>query len=117
MNNQEDNLNPADMTTLTELMNKATQMGYVASFEPVQTDDDSLLISNGTNSYPPTAIHIPNFYRFEGASNPDDMAILYLIETSDGSKGTLVDAYGTYSDSGVGAFIRAVQDIHKADAE
>lgn len=117
MNNQGDDARSADMTTLTALMEKAAEMGYTATFEPVHTQDNILLIGNGTNTYPPAAVHIPNYYRFEGISNPDDMAILYLIETTDGSKGTMVDAYGTYSDSRVGDFVRAVEDIHKADAE
>ena len=38
------------------------------------------------------------FYRFEGMTNPGDNTILYLITTSDGKKGLLVDNYG--ADSG-----------------
>jgi len=58
-------------------------------------------------------VHIVNFYRFEGASSADDMAILYIIETGHGIKGTLVDAYGTYADNRISEFINAVHDIHK----
>ncbi len=39
------------------------------------------------------------YYRFEGMTNPGDNSILYVIETSDGHKGLLVDNYsaaGTY---------------------
>lgn len=42
---------------------------------------------------------IDAFYRFEGASNPDDSSIVYAISSNSGLKGTLVDAYGMYSDS------------------
>ena len=117
MNNQGDDARSREMSTLTELMAHAAQMGYTASFEPLINDEGALLLSNGHDSFPPAAIHIPNYYRFEGISDPDDMAILYLIEAADGSKGTLVDAYGTYSDTRVSDFVRAVQDIHKAEAE
>ena len=46
--------------------------------------------------YPANFI-IDSFYRFEGASNPDDNSIVYAISSKDGLKGTLVDAYGVYS--------------------
>lgn len=39
-------------------------------------------------------LNVVKFYRFEGMSNPGDNTILYLIETKDGLKGLLVDAYG-----------------------
>ena len=41
------------------------------------------------------------------------MSILYEIETFDGCKGTLIDAYGTYSDERVANFIKDVGDINK----
>ncbi|MCJ7466898.1 MAG: phosphoribosylpyrophosphate synthetase [Maribacter sp.] len=42
-------------------------------------------------------LNVVKYYRFEGMTNPDDSAILYVIETSLGEKGLLVDAYGAYS--------------------
>jgi len=44
-----------------------------------------------------TELDVVKFYRFEGDSNPDDNTILYVIETSSGEKGLLVDAYGMYA--------------------
>ncbi|MDO1513997.1 phosphoribosylpyrophosphate synthetase [Maribacter confluentis] len=44
-----------------------------------------------------TDLEVVKFYRFEGMTNPDDNTILYVIETSKGEKGLLVDAYGAYS--------------------
>ncbi len=41
-------------------------------------------------------LDVKRFYRFEGMTNPGDNTILYLIETNDGIKGLLVDAYGAY---------------------
>ena len=40
------------------------------------------------------------------------MSILYAIETVDGQKGTLIDAYGNYSDDATGEFMQDV-DINK----
>src|SRR5688572_4018732 len=47
----------------------------------------------------PEDFEIKEVYRFEGMSNPDDSSVLYGIESNDGIKGVLVDAYGVYSDS------------------
>jgi len=58
-------------------------------------------------------VRVTNFYRFEGITDPADMAVLYLIETADGAKGTLVDAYGTYSDPEVAKLICAITEIEK----
>ena len=42
---------------------------------------------------------ITEMYRFEGDSSPDDNSVLYAIESKDGIKGVLVDAYGTYAEA------------------
>jgi hypothetical protein len=44
-------------------------------------------------------LKVIHFYRFEGMNDPGDSTILYLIETKEGKKGLLVDAYG--ADRGV----------------
>ncbi len=46
----------------------------------------------------PEEFHIDEVYRFEGATDPDDSAVLYAISSSS-LKGLLVDAYGAYSGS------------------
>jgi hypothetical protein len=55
---------------------------------------------------------ISEHHRFEGASDPDGMALVYAIESSTGVRGTLADAFGVYSDPLVGAFIADVKDSH-----
>jgi hypothetical protein len=40
------------------------------------------------------------------------MSVLYAIETTDGVKGTLVDAYGLYADEETGEFMKEVE-VHK----
>jgi hypothetical protein len=45
--------------------------------------------------------------RFEGVSDPDDMSVIYAIESRGGLRGTLVDAFGVYSDPAVGDFVDA----------
>jgi len=43
-------------------------------------------------------LEVVRYYRFEGMSSAGDNTILYVIETPDGGKGLLVDAFG--ADSG-----------------
>ena len=58
-------------------------------------------------------MHVVDFMRFEGASDPADNTILYVIETTDGVKGTLIDAYGSYADAKVTSFMQEVEEINK----
>lgn len=57
--------------------------------------DKNRLVNLGNNkSYSPQEVKIVDRYRYEGMSNPDDAAILYVIETTDGDKGTIISGYG-----------------------
>ena len=64
-------------------------------------------------TFRPGEVKIVHFFRFEGESNPDDNSILYSIETNDGGRGTLKDAYRIYSDSQVTNFMQQVEVINK----
>lgn len=98
------------MKSLSSCVNKMVQDGYSADFKATEQG----LYTLGTQkTYYPNDVKVVNFYRFEGPSSPEDNAILYVIETADGVKGTLVDAYGTYSDPYVDRFIKNVEDMHK----
>jgi hypothetical protein len=98
------------MPTLTEKINVALKQGYTENFKITSR---GLTDEMESKHYPPAEIHIPNFHRFEGYSDPQDNAILYWIETTDGRKGILVDAYGAYADVKINNFIREVEDIQK----
>ncbi len=111
--NQQDHLRTstlAGMNTLVECSNSMIRKGYTENFS---VKNKKLFAPTGEQSFKPDEVNIVNFFRFEGASNPDDMAILYVIETTGGMKGTLTDAYGTYSDAGVNDFIKEVESIKK----
>lgn len=97
------------MATLSQAINNAVEKGYTEDFQFAAGS----LTTHHKDHYAPGDISIQNFYRFEGYSDPQDNAILYLIETNDGKKGTLIDAYGTYADAKLSTFIRAVEEIHK----
>jgi hypothetical protein len=85
-----------------------TKQGYDTEFQIVE---EGLKSFKNNKIYKPEELTIVNHHRFEGITNPDDMAILYVIETKDGQKGTIVDAYGLYSDDDLGAFMKQVTDL------
>jgi hypothetical protein len=98
------------MMTLSEGTNIAVKKGFTESFKIV---GKGLTVDSETKFYSPEEVRIDNFFRFEGYSDPNDNAILYLIETNDGTKGTLIDAYGAYADAKLSKFIKEVEDIQK----
>lgn len=98
------------MNTLSACINKAVNEGYKECFK---VTGKGLYSTTRSRYYRPEQVEVVNFYRFEGQSDPADNAILYVIETSDGLKGTLVDAYGTYSDGSVARFMAEVEEIRK----
>lgn len=100
------------MRTLSDCTTEALQRGYTESFK-VDAQGLTTAASGETDHYSPEHVSITNFYRFEGYSDPQDNCILYLIATSDGKKGTLIDVYGANADVKISDFIRAVEDIQK----
>jgi len=98
------------MKSLATCLNRMISEGYTEDFKVTEQGLQSI---QHLQNYSPDQIQVVNFYRFEGESDPDDNAILYIIETADGTRGTLVDAYGTYTDPKVAQFMVDVQAIHK----
>jgi hypothetical protein len=47
-------------------------------------------------------------YRFEGASDPDDMSVVYAIKIDNGLKGIVADAFGVYANPDLGGFLEKV---------
>jgi hypothetical protein len=99
-----------DLKTLQACLAKMIETGFTDDFKATDEGLESLRTGK---VFAPSDVQIVNFYRFEGSSNPDDMSILYAIETNDGLKGTLVDAYGTYAAPEVNEFILEVERINK----
>ncbi|RPD44178.1 phosphoribosylpyrophosphate synthetase [Paracnuella aquatica] len=84
----------SNYTTVSQTLNALKNEGYDLDFNLKQ----DCVECKGLELHPDEFI-IDRFYRFEGASNPDDNAIVYAISSASGLKGTLVDAYGVYADS------------------
>jgi hypothetical protein len=70
--------------------------GYTHDFNQ---KEQYLECTQNQKQYQPEDFTITHTYRFEGMSSTGDNSVLYGIETADGTKGLLVDAYGVYADS------------------
>lgn len=78
--------------TLSQVINKLrTEEGYEEDFNLL---DEHLEIKSRNEEFKASDFNVDKVYRFEGASNPSDNAILYAIRTNSGRKGVLVDGYG-----------------------
>jgi len=82
-----------------------TRRGFTEDFRVV----DGKLRATGTReTFGPEELVISEFHRFEGISDPDDMAIVYGLEARNGLRGTVVDAFGVYSDPALSALLEHV---------
>lgn len=111
----EKNATTEDMKTLASSINKLVLEGFSEDFKV--TEEGRLVSLKTEKDYSPEEIHVVDYYRFEGASDPADNAILYAIETDGGEKGTLTDAYGPYADIHVTKFMKQVEDISKKNSK
>ncbi len=68
-------------------------------------------LNNSHRYYEATEIKIVEHFRFEGDSDPDNSAIIYVVETADGLKGTVIDAFGIYADSFLSDFMKKVKEL------
>ncbi len=90
--------------TMLEALNDLRRQGYIIdfniAFDKIKCIDYGFCLTT-------EQFEITGNYRFEGETNPSDEAVVYTIEAKDGSmKGTLVNAYGMYSDPVSGEMIR-----------
>jgi len=109
----EANDRPTEMTDMDICLHRLEEKGYTDQY---RVEKNKLVSTHNNKKYKPKDVTAANFFRFEGISNPDDMSVLYAIETDDGNKGTLVDAYGLYADEATGEFMKEVE-THKKVTE
>jgi hypothetical protein len=93
------------MKTLSSTIERLISRGFTAHFGVV---GGRLRAFDSGKMFEADQLTIREFQRFEGVSDPGDMAIVYAIESSDGTRGSLVDAFGAYSSPTVSAFLHDV---------
>jgi hypothetical protein len=81
--------------TVTEAVNDLKRRGYTMDFNIAF---DKLVCRETPATLSANEFEIVEVHRYEGNSNPDDEEVVYAIESRNGLKGILVDAFGIYAD-------------------
>ena len=90
--------------TVSAALNSLKLQGYTIDFNIAF---DKRIVTEGNLLFSPEDFIIVKVFRFEGASNPDDEAVVYAIESKDGDvKGVMVSAFGAYADPVSNAIIQ-----------
>lgn len=97
MNNQYDNL--------VDATKGLRERGFVTQFE---FGDQCLLETKSAKKYDASEVQIVEYHRFEGISNPSDMSVIYALETTDGTRGTIIAPYGAYANPDLLEFLDAI---------
>jgi hypothetical protein len=93
--------------TLSETINGLIKLGYIHDFN---IQEECIVCHQVDVKLCPEEFQIEKVYRFEGESNPDDQAILYVISSiKNNLKGTLVNGYGVSSDTATSKIIEKLE--------
>ena len=93
------------METLSSAIERLTGQGFTAHFGVA---GNRLRAFESGKTFGAHEVVIAAYSRFEGVSDPGDMSIVYAIETRNGTRGSLVDAFGVSSDPTVSTFLKDV---------
>jgi hypothetical protein len=84
------------------ILETLAHQGFTGSFMAVPA---GVRLVGSSRIFRPEELTIRAYRRFEGISDPDDMSSVYALEASDGTRGTLVDAFGVYANPLVAALL------------
>jgi hypothetical protein len=99
------------MTTVSEVLEDLRQEGYTVDFNLNET---CLVCYENELRIHPDEFVVDKHYRFEGTTDPGDEAVVYAISsTKHNIKGTLVNAYGVYSNDLSNDMVRALQEKYE----
>lgn len=102
------------MEHLAQAVERLTVAGYSEDF---RAESGRLRAVGEGSLHEPESLVIDEIVRFEGASDPDDQAVLFALRSEPrGIRGTFVTAYGLYLDPLDGAMIRRFTDGRRRGA-
>ena len=109
-------MTPKPMLTLSQIMEKLREKGIT---DEIRMNHNKQIVVTGTDKfYTAKDLKIIHSYRFEGASDPDDNAVLYLVEDKQGNKAMIIDSYGAesnYEGPEFDTFLRAIPTEEKQE--
>ncbi len=96
--------------TVTEALSDLKRRGFTTdfnlAFDNIKCRETGVCLS-------PAEFEITEHYRFEGDTNPSDEEVVYAITSKDGKiRGTMVNAFGIYSEQIEDALMRKLQ-VHR----
>src|SRR5262245_3905770 len=93
--------------TVTEAIAALRKQGYTEDFN---LRENCIECRQGKYKLFHDQFQIDKVYRFEGMTDPDDETVLYAISSPElNLKGTLVNAYGIYSDPVADEMVRKLE--------
>jgi len=92
--------------TLLEDIEEAKSNGYSEEFIFINNE---LKGRNNNITYSKAECELIEYCIHEGMSDPSDQSILFLIQCTDGTKGCISGAYGTYADVNLIEFTKAIK--------
>ncbi|MEC5158741.1 hypothetical protein [Chryseobacterium sp. MP_3.2] len=98
-----------NLKTLSQVLNTLIKRGITK--EICMNEQHEMILGKDEKTYQPEDLCIVKSYRFEGDSNPDDNAVLYLLQDKEGELATILDSYGAesnYSGEEFDNFLRKV---------
>ena len=103
-----------EMKTVSQIMERMREHHFI---HDLSVEDGQLICKDTKERFNPDEVLIDKVYRFEGESDPEDMSIIYGIESKSGTKGILLDAYGIYANAEISEFIKKVPIDKENDAQ
>lgn len=111
-----ENFNEKDnMSTLSQVMQTMAKRGITKEYR--MNEQGEMKYEGSSKSYVPEDLSIAKSYRFEGDSNPDDSAVLYIITDKEGNIGMMIDSYGAESNYPGDKFDDFVREIPIKETE
>lgn len=103
------------MSTLSQVMETLRKRGIHKEFR--MNEQCQMKYENSEKNYQPGELTIVKSYRFEGDSNPDDNAVLYIIQDNEKNVGIIIDSYGADSNYPGEEFDAFLRDIPIQDSD